>query len=642
MASFTWTQTATPGTYSWGTESNWNPSNPGFNNLADTYTITTSSSLALTITGASGSVGSLLIDDAGANVEFGESGAHFGTGLTLNNGTITALGNNAAFTVGTGAAAAAVTVGDTSGSAATLSIGSLDDNDTYSINTDGNTLASISLTGFGTILASGGYADIGRGITINGSLNFQLANNAGNEPILDFDDTVNSGSISFLGSTGILYLDGTQIGNGTDLSNQTFGATIAGLTVGSGFTNGIDIADGSDVVSATLSGFNNDTLTVMDNNGSTVTFGLTGDYLGDTAAVRTDTVARSGFDVFIMVCFAAGTAVLAKHGEIAVETIRPGDQIMTLVDGAYVPRTVKWVGQRDIDLTRHPKRAEAAPVRIARGALGDNLPRRDLLLSGDHCLFIDGRLYPAKLLINDMTITRELTAKSVSYYHVELEQHAVMVVEGVAAESYLDTGNRAFFSNAGVAMMLHPEFTINEALRCWETDACAPLTMRPELVKPVWQRFVDRAVALGHAPSVHTTTDDAAIHLLVDGAIVRPLVSTGGKVSFMLPATAKSIRLVSRATRQSSLMPWLDDPRTLGVAIRSVTLRDQAGESVIGADHPGLRDGWHAAERGADGALWRWSAGNAALPVRVAMPCMLEIALSDTATYIADARRLAA
>ena len=33
-----------------------------------------------------------------ANVEFGESGAHFGTGLTLNNGTITALGNNAAFT----------------------------------------------------------------------------------------------------------------------------------------------------------------------------------------------------------------------------------------------------------------------------------------------------------------------------------------------------------------------------------------------------------------------------------------------------------------------------------------------------------------------------------------------------------------
>ena len=110
----------------------------------------------------------------------------------------------------------------------------------------------------------------------------------------------------------------------------------------------------------------------------------------------------------------------------------------------------------------------------------------------------------------------------------------------------------------------------------------------------------------------------------------------------MLPATAKSIRLVSRATRQSALTPWLDDPRTLGVAIRSVTLRDKGGESVLGADHPALRDGWHAAEHGADGALWRWSTGNAALPLKVETPCMVEIALSDTTTYIADTQRLAA
>jgi hypothetical protein len=638
MSITTYTWTAASGTTNdWTTPSDWaivgGSSQPGANNFlanqqgpATGFEVETNASIGLLNVGGGGQeVHDFTFDDANGSATFSSGAFNVGT-LTLFSGQFVATQDSGRTVIGNSYLVDG-----------TLQVGGSDAFDGYSIQ---GVNGSQTISGDGTILASGGLAFFSNNIVTDVS-NYEIANNGANTAELDFTGNVTGGAVTFDGGSGLLIVAGSQIGNGTDLSNGSFGATIGGLTAGSGFTNGIDINDGSTVVSATLSGSGNDTLTVFDNAGSTVTFDLTGNYLGDTAVVKSDT-SFGGFDVFIMVCFAAGTAVLAKHGEIAVETIRPGDQVMTLVDGAYVPRTVKWVGQRDIDLTRHPKREEAAPVRIARGALGDNLPRRDLLLSGDHCLFIDGRLYPAKLLINDMTITRELTAKSVSYYHVELEQHAVMVVEGVAAESYLDTGNRAFFSNAGVAMLLHPEFTINETLRCWETDACAPLTVRPELVKPVWQRFVDRAVALGHAPTVHATTDDAAIHLLVDGAVVRPLVSTGGKVSFMLPATAKSIRLVSRATRQSTLMPWLDDPRTLGVAIRSVTLRDQAGESVIGADHPGLRDGWHAAERGADGALWRWSAGNAALPIRIAKPCMLEIALSDTATYIADARRLAA
>ena len=183
---------------------------------------------------------------------------------------------------------------------------------------------------------------------------------------------------------------------------------------------------------------------------------------------------------------------------------------MTLVDGALVPQTVKWVGHRDLDLTRHPNRAAVAPIRIMRGALGENLPKRDLILSPDHCLFIDDALYPARLLINGMTIVRDLTPNSVSYHHIELDRHAVMFAEGVAAETYLDTGNRAFFSNAGLATILHPELNINENLRCWETDACAPLTVTPEAVRPVWQRFADRATALGHVAPVYETTGTPA------------------------------------------------------------------------------------------------------------------------------------
>ena len=212
---------------------------------------------------------------------------------------------------------------------------------------------------------------------------------------------------------------------------------------------------------------------------------------------------------------------------------------MTLVDGVPTPRTVKWVGHRDLDLSRHPKREYVAPIRITQGALGDNLPRRDMIVSPDHCLFIDGGLYPAKLLVNDMTIVRDLTATAVSYHHIELDQHAVMIAEGVPAESYLDTGNRSFFSNAGLATILHPELNINENLRCWETDACAPLTVQPELVQPVWQRFADRAVAQGYTAPVYETTRDAGIHLVVDGKIVRPLAAEGKTVTFMVPGKAE-------------------------------------------------------------------------------------------------------
>jgi len=62
------------------------------------------------------------------------------------------------------------------------------------------------------------------------------------------------------------------------------------------FTNGIDIADGSDVVSAALSGTNNDILTATDNHGDTVTFNLSGDYTGAIAQVQSDTLAGGGFE----------------------------------------------------------------------------------------------------------------------------------------------------------------------------------------------------------------------------------------------------------------------------------------------------------------------------------------------------------
>ncbi len=64
----------------------------------------------------------------------------------------------------------------------------------------------------------------------------------------------------------------------------------------------------------------------------------------------------------------------------------------------------------------------------------------------------------------------------VTYWHVELDCHDAILAEGLAAESYLDTGNRAAFENGGAAVQLQPDF----AYGVWEALGCAPLVCTGE------------------------------------------------------------------------------------------------------------------------------------------------------------------
>lgn len=59
-----------------------------------------------------------------------------------------------------------------------------------------------------------------------------------------------------------------------------------------------------------------------------------------------------------------------------------------------------------MNLAAHPNRELVAPVRIARDAFAPNTPSRDLVVSPPHAIFVDGKLVPAKLLVNGMSITR--------------------------------------------------------------------------------------------------------------------------------------------------------------------------------------------------------------------------------------------
>jgi hypothetical protein len=166
---------------------------------------------------------------------------------------------------------------------------------------------------------------------------------------------------------------------------------------------------------------------------------------------------------------------VTERGAAAVEDLCVGHRVAT-IDGTYEP--VVWIGQRAVNCRAHPNPETVWPVRVRAGAFGPGRPVRDLYLSPDHAVFINDVLVPVKLLINGTSIAQVKQA-TVTYYHVELALHAVIMAEGLSVESYLETGDRADFDHDGV-MRLHPDFGRRlrpDMAMLWETKGAAPLVM---------------------------------------------------------------------------------------------------------------------------------------------------------------------
>lgn len=178
-----------------------------------------------------------------------------------------------------------------------------------------------------------------------------------------------------------------------------------------------------------------------------------------------------GTGVEVIACFATGTHILTPRGQIPVEHLNPGDLVIT-ADGTDAP--IKWIGRRRLTLTNHPNPEKAQPIRIAAGAIANNIPARDLLLSPDHALYFQNHLIPAKALINHRNVT-QLTRHQITYYHIELASHAIIFAENTAVETYLETGNRACFENAGPLTTLYPDFGPTEFQAMREAQSCYPL-----------------------------------------------------------------------------------------------------------------------------------------------------------------------
>jgi hypothetical protein len=154
------------------------------------------------------------------------------------------------------------------------------------------------------------------------------------------------------------------------------------------------------------------------------------------------------FVVAFVACFCAGTRIATAAGAIPVEQLCAGDRVM-LAKGGLAP--VVWLGRRRVSVHRHPCQLDVLPVCVRAGAFGARLPHQDLLLSPDHAIFVDGSLIPARYLVNGSTIVQQ-RIDEVTYYHVELPAHGVILAEGLACESYLDAGNRSIFESAELSL----------------------------------------------------------------------------------------------------------------------------------------------------------------------------------------------
>lgn len=553
------------------------------------------------------------------------------TTITVSNGTINIIKNTAGGSVRSLAASGT----------ATLSGGTINLNDsthTFSGGTGGIVFSGGgTIQGLGTVDGgAGGISGNGGTITatagntlsiangIAGSNTFNIA--AGSTLDLTTATSVGSSAFAFTGATGSLKFASTS-------ALTLSGVSVTGVAKGVGAgtqTTVIDFAGGAntDVIKAKFDN-TTDVLTVTLGTG-TATFQLN-DLSGAFANwdATTDTVF-----VTDTVCYAAGTLIATERGPVAIEDLRAGDQVVTLQNGTRSTQPVKWIGTREVQLSSHPQIEAVAPVRIAQHAFAPNMPSRDLIVSPPHALFVDGKLVPAKLLVNDMTITRAYDLAAVTYYHVELDRHAIILAEDLPAESYLDTGNRSFFRNASVTAFGAPVYHVDDSSEIWEHEACAPLLVASRDILPIWNGLTARATDLGYVQPTRELTTDPDLHLMVDGRRVDAIEVVGRKHRFVVPAAAGEVRMVSRATAPCRIEGWRNDQRRLGVAIRSVSVSGAAGATVIAADHPSLTQGWHAAET-LGKATWRWTNGDASLPLAASTSVsVVEVQLADTATYI--------
>ncbi len=142
-------------------------------------------------------------------------------------------------------------------------------------------------------------------------------------------------------------------------------------------------------------------------------------------------------------CFTPGTLIATPRGAVAVETLKPGDQVVTRDNG---PQDIRWIGQKRLDGPPLRLDPRLLPVLIREGALGPGLPERALsvspghrvLLLGDHPGLEAGEaevFVSARHLVGTRGI-EQVAVDDVTYLHFMCDRHEVVLSNGAWTESF--------------------------------------------------------------------------------------------------------------------------------------------------------------------------------------------------------------
>ncbi|WP_240554659.1 Hint domain-containing protein, partial [Acetobacter cibinongensis] len=376
--------------------------------------------------------------------------------------------------------------------------------------------------------------------------------------------TTGGGTLVVNAGGTLIDLSSTSINNyNPNLDTIEFQNTIAPV---SKYTINTTTSDGSSVSKVTLYGANNQEIgTYTAKLASGVTL-ASGTYYTDGSTSNPLIISYDSTNTYVGACFLAGSMIRTTNGEVAVEDISIGDEVMVYDwrNKTDIVRPVVWVSKTHVNVRHSLPDDEAGwPVRILKNAVADGVPYKDMLITAEHCLFFKDSFVPVRMLVNGVSIFYDKSISSYDYYHVETEQHSVITADGMLTESYLDTGNRSSFRQEGKIA------TLLGAVKSWAEDAGAPLNVARPFVEPLYRSLEWRETWLGNSISGdHASapkpelTSDPDLHLVTEtGAIIRPMRQNAQNYNFMLPPETKSVRIVSRARAFSVLIESLGIPK---------------------------------------------------------------------------------
>lgn len=139
-----------------------------------------------------------------------------------------------------------------------------------------------------------------------------------------------------------------------------------------------------------------------------------------------------------------GTRLMTYSGDVNVEQLRVGDEILTRDNGT---QKVLWIGQKRICGTQMFAKPSLRPIRLRAGSLRSGQPDSDLIVSGEQQVLLNGKraremfhedevLISARDLVDERRVVIDYTVRDIVYYHILVQNHEVVWANGVPSESF--------------------------------------------------------------------------------------------------------------------------------------------------------------------------------------------------------------